>query len=413
MVPAVDEVQQQGKPLRRSRSLRRTPRPDSRSGPCPVPLQSCACPPIPTRPSSPDVVAVRRWSRAGGSVASLVKGESGSAVGCPARRSPRAEEGAEPAAEHAMHGLRRRTPARRGASMTVLVPVLARGSGGHRRRPPCGAGGAGPGASPPSICSLPALGAFSGAVLVRHPGHFRGFTVVGGPVAGRGSPASGAGSSATSWSTSCRAALTNPAYLTVAVAGGVAGSSVEAGGARTGTHDASSASRCPRSRCPSTRSSAPRRASRSASPPSGSWLATVAPTAALDRRCVRRGAAGPFRARWLVRAHGTADRTGVDAVRPRGSRPVAVRRRRVRRRVRRARGHLLRSWSEPIATALPDEGDGPAPDWRRADPTPDYGVTTAKPGARPAPARAASRSCRRSRWRRSPGRSGGASGSCR
>jgi len=67
-----------------------------------------------------------------------------------------------------------------------------------------------------------ATGAFSGAVLVRHPRHFRDFTVVGvlllAAVAGVGG-----GIVRDVLVDRLPSALTNPAYLTVAVVGGVIG----------------------------------------------------------------------------------------------------------------------------------------------------------------------------------------------
>ena len=110
-----------------------------------------------------------------------------------------------------------------------------------------------------------ATGAFSGAVLVRHPRHFRDFTVVGvlllAAVAGVGG-----GIVRDVLVDHLPSALTNPAYLTVAVVGGVIGFWSGADTVR-GRGRGSSGSP-PRSRCPSTRSSARRRASRSVSPPS-------------------------------------------------------------------------------------------------------------------------------------------------
>jgi uncharacterized membrane protein YeiH len=231
-----------------------------------------------------------------------------------------------------------------------------------------------------------ATGAFSGAVLVRHPGHFRGFTVVGvlllAAVAGVGG-----GVVRDVLVDHVPSALTNPAYLTVAVAGGVVGYLV---GGRRGTRARTTLFRFAASfSLPFYAIVGAQKGVEVGLPAFGVLaLATVAPTA--GRWIVDVSAGVPpahfVRGGWFVPTAlltglvwMLCDLAGLDPwlcaavafVVGYGARSLAT----------------ARSWMEPIATALPDEGDD--------------GVTVARSGVAGArSARSGDRATARVRWRR-------------
>ena len=205
-----------------------------------------------------------------------------------------------------------------------------------------------------------ATGAFSGAVLVRHPGHFRGFTVLGvlllAAVAGVGG-----GVVRDVLVDQVPSALTNPAYLTVAVAGGVVGYLV---GTQRGTRARATLFRFAASfSLPFYAIVGAQKGVEVGLPAFGVLaLATVAPTA--GRWIVDVSAGVPpahfVRGGWFVPTAlltglvwMLCDLTGLDPwlcaavafVIGYGARSLAT----------------ARSWTEPIATALPDDEGGDPP----------------------------------------------------